>query len=79
MTIQLEYDIDKIAYGLYLIYCKKNQNWGPTFIFEDYVYIKSQMKNYTSEYDKKIIVDNYNKANIILRKMKLEKLENDNR
>ena len=79
MTIQLEYDINRIAYKLYLNYCSGNQHWGPSFTFDDFIYIKSHIKYCPTSYDKKIIIDNYNKANIILRKLKLEKLESDNR
>jgi len=71
MNYNLEHNIDEIAYDLYLKSCGKNEF---TIGFSSYLYIR-----YYGNNSSKIILDNYIKANNILRKLKLEKLENVNR
>jgi len=74
--MKLYSEIDYIAYQSYL---KTNKSNFTPMSIHSYVYVKLHKESYYDFYINDIISNNYIIANNILRKLKLEKIESDNR
>lgn len=73
----LIFDIDKLAYNLYLTKFKGSKN--NTLQYETYIYVNKYRSSYNEQYIKTVIIDNYVLAEKIIRRYKLNKLSNVNR